>query len=66
MDSNMSHPLVYVISGHGTCIYIKKLVMINASVTTPQITILCKFFNSKHVLISLKTIPECRIILSPF
>lgn len=62
----MSHPLVYVISGHGTCIYIKKLVMINASVTTPQITILCKVFNSKHVLISLKTIPECRIILSPF
>lgn len=61
----MSHPLVYVISGLGTCIK-KKLVMINASVTTPQITILCKFFNSKHVLISLKTIPECRIILSPF
>lgn len=24
MDSNMSHPLVYVISGLGTCIYIKK------------------------------------------
>lgn len=63
----MSHPLVYVISGLGTCIYKKKkLVMINASVTTPQITILCKVFNSKHVLISLKTIPECRIILSPF
>lgn len=65
----MSHPLVYVISGLGTCIYkyiYIKLVMINASVTTPQITILCKFFNSKHVLISLKTIPECRIILSPF
>lgn len=62
----MSHPLVYVIFGHGTCIYIKKLVMINASVTTPQITILCKVFNSKHVLIPLKTIPECRIILSPF
>lgn len=62
----MSHPLVYVISGLGTCIYIKKLVMIYASVTTPQITILCKVFNSKHVLISLKTIPECRIILSPF
>lgn len=41
----MSHPLVYVISGLGTCIYKKKkLVMINASVTTPQITILCKFF----------------------
>lgn len=37
----MSHPLVYVISGLGTCIYKKKLVMINASVTTPQITILC-------------------------
>lgn len=62
----MSHPLVYVISGLGTCIYKKKFVMINASVTTPQITILCKVFNSKHVLISLKTIPECRIILSPF
>lgn len=62
----MSHPLVYVISGLGTCIYKKKLVMINASVTTPQITILCKVFNSKNVLISLKTIPECRIILSPF